>query len=334
MIRSCFDTRSAITTLLAAAITAAAALAGGCTASTPAPVARSTVVAPALLDAAKQEIVNDLQSDDAVLRSNALEAMKDTLPEEAPKYVLAAMNDPSAAVRFAACMAAGELKLDAARDQLILLHNDASESRSVRVAAIFGLHKLGDYRYSHELEKDAFDDDPRIRGITAMILGLLGEPTGVRLLGRMQSDIVPAVRLQADEAMWRLGDQNGLVALVSDTISKYPDDQIIGVIGLAEPKDQRVAGHVYGMLQSDYPEVSLAAARAMGMLGSDAGYSVAAQGAVSKDARQRFMAAMAFGAIGRPDAQGTLSTLLKDDSPSVRLGAATALLQLKPPVVQ
>ena len=102
------------------------------------------------------------------------------------------------------------------------------------------------------------------------------------------------------------------------------------VLALAGPRDARVLQHIKGKLTSDYPEISLIAARAAGMLGSDAGYGVAMAGAKSADPRQRVLAAMAFGDIGRTDAQPILAKLLKDDHQSVRLAAATALLELKP----
>jgi HEAT repeat protein len=85
-------------------------------------------------------------------------------------------------------------------------------------------------------------------------------------------------------------------------------------------------------LTADYAEVGLVAARAMGICGSDAGYTIAAQAARGRDARQRVLAAHALGAIGRSDAQGYLADLLKDkESADVRLSAAQALLQLKAP---
>jgi HEAT repeat protein len=82
---------------------------------------------------------------------------------------------------------------------------------------------------------------------------------------------------------------------------------------------------------SDYPEVSIVAARALGWLESDEGFTVAMNGAKSADARLRALAALALGAIGRSDAQGTLNRLMQDPDPSVRLSAATGMLQLKPP---
>jgi HEAT repeat protein len=134
--------------------------------------------------------------------------------------------------------------------------------------------------------------------------------------------------LQVAGSLWLLKDETGLDDLVAWAISKYPDDLILATLALAAPKDQRVMQHVRANLVTDYPEVDLAAARALGELGSDEGYTVATNGAASKDGRQRFLAALALGAIGRSDAQPILANLLKDESGEVRIGAAKAILEL------
>jgi HEAT repeat protein len=67
------------------------------------------------------------------------------------------------------------------------------------------------------------------------------------------------------------------------------------------------------------------------MLGSDEGYKIALDAARSGDPNQRFLAALAFGAVGRSDAQDELRRLLGDPEPNVQLAAATAVLQLNNP---
>jgi HEAT repeat protein len=131
------------------------------------------------------------------------------------------------------------------------------------------------------------------------------------------------------EAMWRLGDEKGMETLVAAIVSQSPDDQIIATQGLSATNDKRMAPYFRGKLTTVYDEVNLAAARALGMVGSDEGYGVAQKGAKSSDPRHRHLAALAFGAIGRPDAQGLLSDLLSDSEPSVRLAAAMSILQLR-----
>jgi HEAT repeat protein len=293
----------------------------------PAPAKQAVALDPALQAAAKQEIATAATSNQPILRAHAIEAMKDTTGADAAPTFLKGLTDNSALVRFAACMATGELRLSQAKDALLVCSDDTDGS--VRIGAKFALHRLGDTRQSRDLESAARDPRPRVRGDTALVLGLLGEPTAVRILKPMLYDPSPAVRLQAAESLWRLGDQQGLEALVSASLSKFPDDQMLAILALATPKDHRVLGHIQGQLTNDYIEVSLIAARAAGMLGSDEGYGVALKGSHSTDPRQRMLAALAFGSIGRADSQSSLSVLLRDSNQDVRIAAATAILQLK-----
>jgi len=278
--------------------------------------------------AAKTVLADALVAPETEVRVHAIEAIRLTDPQEHSADILHAMRDPQPQVRFAAALAAGDLRLQESRSILLEMASDTSPN--VRVAVLYALHRLGDTHLSHELEAFARDASPLVRGNTAMVLGMLGEPTALRILKVMRLDQNPAVRQQASEAMWKLHDQAGLEDLVALSLSKHPDDQMIGLIGLAEPRDSRVRQRVRNGLTADYPEVTLVAARAMGMLGSDEGYGLALQGANSADKRQRQLAAFAIGAIGRPDSQPQLRKLMADPAPDVRLAAATALLQLKP----
>jgi HEAT repeat protein len=195
----------------------------------------------------------------------------------------------------------------------------------------YALHRIGDTRLSHDLEKAAVDPNPRVREDTAFVLGMLGEKSALKILRQMASDPDSGVRIQVAEARWRLGDQGGLDILVAGTISQFVDERMLCIMGLAAPKDRRVADHIRGQLTDDYVEVSLVAARCMGELGYDEGYTIATSAIRSPDPRQRLLAAMALGAIGRSDAQNTLAPLMNDSDAKVRLAAATALLQLKQP---
>jgi HEAT repeat protein len=194
---------------------------------------------------------------------------------------------------------------------------------------LFALHRLGDVRYSHDFESMARDTNAEIRGKTALALGFLGESSASVILRPMRFDAEEAVRLQASISLWQLGDPLGLDDLAGAAVSGYPDDVILATLGRAAPKNARVIQHVRANLVSESPEVALAAARAMGELGSDEGYVIAIKGAESTDRIQRSLAALALGAIGRNDAQLALATLLSDPEPSVRLSAATAILQLQ-----
>ena len=290
------------------------------------PPARPEAIDSQMQASAREQIEAASQSNDPVLRANAIEAAQNSLGQQAAPIILRGLTDHEPVVRFAAAMAAGQLQLRDAYQPALRLVNDPD--KHVQIGARFVLHRLGNTQFSHDLEKLSRDPDPHVRGDCAVALGLLGEKSATKILVPMINDPEAIVRLQAAEALWRLGDEHGLSVLATGTVSRFPDDQIVAVLGLAGPKDKRIAEHVRGKLTSEWDEVALAAARSMGELGSDEGYGVALKGAQSPDPRQKVLAALAFGAIGRSDAQRTLGKLLQDGDANVRLAAATGLLEL------
>ena len=296
-----------------------------------APARRDEALDPSLITAARQEIVAAAKSENPVLRENAMEAARHVNDPAVRALVPLALDDPERVIRFRAALAAGEQRLAEALPKLRELIEQTDDDH-LRTALIFALHRLGVTDYTHDLEKTAASSDPGVRGDTAFVLGLLGERSAVRsdrsILKVLARDTDPVVRQRAWEAMWRLGDRTYLDELVGLTLSKYADDQQLALLALAAPRNQSVREAVRSALTGDHAETNLVAAQAMGMLGSDEGYGVALKGAKSAEGRQRFLAALAFGAIGRTDAQGTLRTLLKDKDPRVRVAAATGILQL------
>jgi HEAT repeat protein len=295
----------------------------------PAPPPRADVTLDkGLAEIARREVSEALRSSDALVRGQALEALRYSPDAEARQQIIAAFDDPWRGVRFGAAMMAGELQIQEARPALLRLAEDPDPN--VAVGVRFALHKLGDKTRTRDLEKFAVSSDAQVRANVATALGLLGERSASKILNVLRLDLDPFVRQQATEAMWRLGDQTALRSLVTLTSSGYADDRIRGLLALAAPGRNIVRGHVRGLLAGDdvQPEVALVAARAMGMIGSDEGYKIALDGAKSRDPQQRFLAALALGAIGRPDAQDELRRLMADSQPNVQLAAASAVLQL------
>jgi len=291
------------------------------------PVAVNVPLDDSLHASALRELETDADAASPVLRSNAIEALQNQSPRDAVDPATRGLGDPDPTVRFAACMAVGNLHLTQTHDRLLQMR-DTDPSAVVQVGIRFALHRIGDQRFSHDLEKFAKSDDPQVRGKTAFVLGRLGEPSAVDVLRPLRHDEESTIRLEAASSMWMLGNEQGLDDLIAWAVSKYPDDLMLATLDLAQPKDQRVIQHVRNNLVADYPEVNLVAARALGILGSDEGYAVATKFVRSKDPRQRYLAALALGAIGRSDAQTSLRTLMKDPSESVRLSAASAVLQI------
>jgi HEAT repeat protein len=138
------------------------------------PEAKSEAIDPALRDQARTEIDSGLHAERATIRTHAVETARDALGIGARQEVLLALKDRTWQVRFAAAIAAGELRLPEAHDELTRLVEGAEDNRNARIAEIFALHRLGVTRFSHDLEQTARDNDPLIRANTVMVLGMLG----------------------------------------------------------------------------------------------------------------------------------------------------------------
>ena len=290
---------------------------------------------------AGRRLQRGLTSPDELVRAHALEVIGDFPPADPGPLVLPLLVDSSLLVRKAAAMTAGRLKLAAAHDRLLAMAVDVPKvdpldpnqpmyAEQTRMAAIFALHQLGDTRYSHHFEQSAIDPRPQVRGDTALIFELIGDTSAKPQLTQMlKHDHAQNVRLQAAEALWKMGDEAGENFLIASTLSGFASDNMIALLALAGPRDRRVLGHVQGFIgYADYPQVALAASRAAGQLRCDWGVGVAESAAEKGDPMQKGMAALALGDIGRTDTQPTLAKLLDDDNPDVRVAAAAALIEL------
>lgn len=296
----------------------------------PAPPPRVDMrIDPKLQERAANELLAATRSDDPIIRAHAIESVKRIGGEGSEQIILEALNDPEGIVRFGGAMAAGERQIAAAHERLLEMVDDSSAS--VQVAVRYALHRLGDYRRSRDLETFAKDPRTGVRANTAMVLGLLNEPTAVRILEYLRKDPEPAVTLQVAEALWMHQELEGLETLVAASQSAFPDFQIVALQAMARPKDHRVIEHVRSQLTAEHLEVQLAAARALGVLGSDLGYTIAQRASRERSARLKVLAALAFAEIGRTDAQPILAPLLDDEDADVRLSAATALLLMDEP---
>lgn len=294
----------------------------------PPPARRAMEVPDSLKRAARDVLTAAIADRDGLLRMHAVEGIKDALGSGGRDQILAAFSDPQAPVRFVAAMAAGELRLEAALPLLRRAINQEKDPH-IQVAVIFALHRMGETSFSRGLEQALKSPDPEVRANAAIALGRLDEKSAVKILRPILRDPHAETRIQAAEAIWRLGDEEGLKYLVAASLSGHPAHKIVAIMGLAGPRDRKVIEHVRAGLDSEYTEVALVAARALGMLGSDEAYMVAAAAVSSPDWQQRHLAALALAAIGRADSQDLLAPLLKDAEPDVRVAAATAILQLR-----
>lgn len=281
--------------------------------------------------------------DNPAIRSQAVEATAEVL-EDAALQIRQRLEDEHPGVRFAACMALGELR---DRDAVAALRKRTQdEDASVRVAAYFALERLGiqDYRRPWA---DALMRSPEaaVRRNAALAFGRLGDPSALPLLNRAGvHDDDEGVRLQVREAMAVLGDADTISRFVHDAYGGAGFRQPFAILTLGQVKDHNVLPTLRRCLDtSPYRETQLAAARALAMHGYAEGYNLALRSLRWNQARSdlpddpprnqirrvRSMAIMALGEIGNPDALGPLYRLLAEsDDPQIQLTAATAILKI------
>ena len=215
----------------------------------------------------------------------------------------------------------------------------------MQAAALFALHRLGDESRSGSLPNYVLSgDDATCRRNAALVLGMLDERSGIKVLARAMKDPDFGVRQHALEAMARLGNSEARQELAFMTSSGVGSDEIFAIGALAATRDPIYADTFrYKLTTAPHLETRLAAARALGTLGVSEGFPVAIEALRGKPVlrddthdpapqqrlRIRQMAMAALGAIGRTDALPVLSELMDDKSdPHVRVSAARAILEI------
>lgn len=278
-----------------------------------------------------------------VVRVAAIEALQEVETEEATPWIRSGLFDSSPAVRFAACAAVGVRRDRLAYDRLVELAAD--EDESVRAAAMFGLHMLGDSSRTGSLATLLLEHpDALVRRNAAVLLGLTGEEGAVQVLARAMKDRDEGVRAQALEAMARLGNQEARRELAFTTNAGVGSDETFAVTALANMRDRANEDALrYKLATAPHQETRLAAARGLGLLESPEGYDIARSALDSprrgpanpKDPpraqalRIRMLAAGSLGAIGNPDAIPPLRKILRDSGdPRLQVAAARAILEI------
>ena len=277
------------------------------------------------------------------VRVEAVEGLESSGCSEGAPWIRLALLDSHPAVRFAACAAVGRLR-DALAERT-LRERVSDEDPSVQVAALFALHRLGDTTHTGRMPTYLLDnEDPTVRRNAALVLGLLDEPEVIKMLARAMKDGDAGVRHHALEAMARLGNPEARQELTFMTNAGIGSEEVFAVTALAGTRDPIYRDtFLYKLDTAAHLETRLAAARGLGLLGSDEGFKVAlsalrADRPRSNDPndppggqilRVRQLAAAALGAIERVNALPALADLLKNDrDPRVQVSAARAILEI------
>jgi len=278
----------------------------------------------------------------AAVRMRAIEALQDIAPEAGVPYYRESLNDDYRGVRFAALMAIGTACPPDLLDRVRQLAEDPETS--VRAAAIFAMHRLGDKSRTTELANLLLNDPrPEVRANSAMILGRLGEEGALALLELALKDRDESVRLQVLEAMARLGSNKAVRELGVIGISNSGQKIVFALRALAASRRQE-AREVYEFhfAGSPYDEVRLTAAHGLGTLGDASGLAFALDRLRSfrpsdnpddppqqQHARVKMLASLALESIGDPAGLRVLKNVVQaDPDPSVRIAAARAILSI------
>ncbi len=280
-----------------------------------------------------------------VVRVEAVEALESAGGTTSVPWIREALGDEHPAVRFAACVAVGRSGDAVAMSRIRERMHDADPG--VQVGAMFALHRLGDASESGRMSSFLLQHkDVTVRRNAAFVLGLLDEPSAVRVLARAMTDRDPGVRQHALEAMARLGNREARMELVFMTNAGVGTDETFAVQALSETGDPAyVDTFRYRLGSAPHLETRLAASKALGKLGIAEGYDAARRSLQSTPTpipdlqdpvagqrlRVKQLAAAALGAIGRAEALPVLEKLLEDSDPRLQVSAARAILEILGP---
>ncbi len=298
--------------------------------------AEKTVRSQSLKPRAKIILENALKSQNAHLRSSAIEVMVETGQKDMLPHITRLTTDPIVPVRFSATVALGNMRCFSCEKIVRKSLNDPDVN--VRIAAAYSLVKLDQPKFIEQLRAAAKSPDQTIRANAALLLGKLGNPDNIELLYEMlqANDSTDKVRLQAVESIARVGDErmyrSKLWALL---ISKFADDRVIGIRGMGALDTTESRNAIISKLDDDVKEVQLVAAEQLARLGDKRGEEqVYAYFQTHPDLNIAGMATqtavMAIGPLNSSRLNSFLPEALDSQSPYIQLLAArSVLLQLK-----
>ncbi len=294
----------------------------------------------------KARCVNHLKSAvayraNAAVRVEAIEALESVRMAETLPWIRSAMQDEHRAVRFAACVALGRLEDSASLSGLRRCARDTDDS--VRAAAWFALHRLGHTEETGRIAGFLIDHpNVAVRRNAVLVMGLLGEPGGIKVLARAMTDRDAGVRQHVLEAMARLGNPEAKQELAFMANTGVGAEEVFALNALATTGDRIYLDTFrYKLGTASHLETRLAAARGLGRLGVDDGATLALRALAIREApiadpddppegqllRIRLLALSALAAIDRVDVVPELVDVLEESKdPRIEVSAARAIL--------
>ena len=303
-----------------------------------------------LRPAAIDEVLRAVRDEDPQMRAHALEAIRPVAERAVPMTQLA-LEDENAAVRFTALWVIGQERFtDLAPAVRPLFKRDQPDV--VKAAVIYAATNTGTAREEliSMMSRYVLHEDVRVRSTAAMLLGDMGEASAIPLLkqaARRPSDnrqpeiLWDLMRVQAAEAMVKLGDGEAIKTIYGAAYSSDPEVQILATQTIARLDDLAFWANMSKFLDDDPIELRVAAAEGLVRLSKLSGgrdmellqdavregaIPVLLEAARSDIATVRGQAALALGLSNTAEARAALAALLEDADASVRLAAAGGVL--------
>ncbi len=286
---------------------------------------------------ARSVLVSYTYSQSPLLRSHAIEALADANQVTEGRFIIDAMHDKYWGVRFTACMAAMQMKLQKAKPELVKLIHD--KNKSVRASAAGALYVLGDQRFVSILGDCLFDKNPIVRRNAATVLGRMGQTKALRILKSAIRDDDLSVRLQVLEAMTLLGYKRAQrLMLNSYCRSMYDDECILAMMALAKAGCKEAIDQLADIYENTKSKsrlgMKLVAARALAILGDYRGKATAIRALYYHSSNERDnvnirkLAALTLGEMKDTSVLCHLEKTLESPESDVQIAAACAILKI------
>jgi HEAT repeat protein len=280
-------------------------------------------------------LLNASRAESAQQRMHAVEAAQ-WAGERALPLIQLAMDDPNPAVRFAALVNVGRLKLDSLAGRAEKLAGATAQPIYVRAAAAYAAAANGREADLSPIVELLWHRQAGQRANAAILFGLLGDRAAVPMLLDAANDPMHRIepierelaRLQIADALLQLGHEDSLKVLRGAVYSNSDEVRVLAIMLLGRAQDAEMAGNFTRLMAKDPIELRLAAAEALARIGNDEGLPLVLFAADNELATVRSQAAFALAQMSdRPKAQQKLTALLDDPDPMVRIAAAAGVLQ-------
>jgi HEAT repeat protein len=271
-----------------------------------------------------------------VVSANAIESLARVAPDAGQPQIRAALEHETPLVRFAACVAVGDMRDRSSAGSIRKCRGDADAR--VRLGAAYAAYRCGEKNAGAELAGALRDSpDEKIRADAAWLIGRLGDRGAlVRLRNASGRELSPYVITYIHGAMAALGDVEMVDRVIQYVLKSDNITRLVSLQTLCDVADPRATRALLYRLndKSDFLQTRLLAARALARVGSRAGFDLALASLTETrpDAVEtrsiRCNAALALGEIGDRSALSALGNLAETDSDAqTQVAACCAITQ-------